>query len=464
MKIFEKNLYLSLTFLSYVIEGTLYQENFESFMKTSVYSYYEKRIRPITDQSKALDVNISYSAIAINGLDSASGTLEIVGILTATWYNELLIFNTSTQWNSLGGLLFPQNTFWRPSLVLDNSATSLAEVGDSSYRIRIDGNGKHEWIIGLVATAACSVDITNFPFDSQSCELIFTPWGTTNTEVTLSPMVTTVDQTHYSESTEWVFVSSSIASSSKNSISYLTITINLKRSPGYFFVNLVMPVVVVALLNILVFLLPSECGERVGYAVTIFLTFAVYLDIITATLPKSTDFNAKLSNYLISMVVLGAMTTLMIIISLYVYHKDEATRIPQWLKKLSNCLQCKCGKGEVKASSVAPSITTRLDDNTKKPLGPAATKVGIGSRQNTLLEFELQELDVGKERHHIAFSEKSPIVSFSNESVSEDDDDDEEDVIDWHFVAVSLDYLFCFVTFWITLGLSCFFLLPLAFV
>ncbi|XP_061175709.1 neuronal acetylcholine receptor subunit beta-4-like [Saccostrea echinata] len=453
-----------LTCLFYVTEGALYQEKFESFIKTSVYSYYEKRIRPITDQSKALDVKLSYSAVAINGLDAAGGTLEIVGILTATWYNDLLIFNTSTDWNGLGGLLFPQNTFWRPSLVLDNSATSLTEVGDSSYRIRIDGDGKHEWIIGLVASSACSVDVTNFPFDSHSCELIFTPWGTTSSEVTLSPMSTTVDQTHYSESTEWTFLSSSLTSSTKNNASYLTITINLKRSPGYFFVNLVMPIVVVALLNILVFLLPSECGERVGYSVTIFLTFAVYLDIITATLPKSTDSTAKLSNYLISMVVLGAVTTLMIIMSLYVYHKDEEAPIPQWLVKLSTCMHCKCGKGERKAGSVAPSRTPSPKDNIKKPIGPTNTKVGIGSRQNTLFDMELQEMDVKNEKIPIAFPENTPINNFSIESVSEDDDDEEDDVIDWHYVAASLDYLFCFITFWITLGLSCFFLLPLAFV
>lgn len=210
------------------VNGTYYKEKFDSFIKTSAFSWYEKKIRPIADQSQALDVQIAYSAVAINGLDAAGGVLDIVGILTATWQNDLLIFNTSTDWNGLEGLLFPQDTFWRPTLVLDNSATSLTEVGDSSYRIRIDANGKHEWIIGLVATSACSVDVTNFPFDSHSCELIFTPWGTTSSEVTLSPNVTTVDRTHYSENTEWTFVSSSITSSIKNNASYLTITIDIK--------------------------------------------------------------------------------------------------------------------------------------------------------------------------------------------------------------------------------------------
>lgn len=441
------------------VHGQYYKDKFESFIKTSVYSYYEKKIRPINDQTKALDVEIAFSAVAINGLDAAGGALEIVGILTATWQNDLLIFNTSPDWNGLEGLLFPQDNLWRPTLVLDNSATSLTEVGDSSYRIRIDANGKHEWTIGLVATSACSVDVTNFPFDSHSCELIFTPWGTTSSEVTLSPKATTVDRTHYSESSEWTFQSSSLASSTKDNTSYLTITINLKRDPGYFFVNLMMPITVVALLNILVFLLPSECGERVGYAVTIFLTFAVYLDIITATLPKSTDSTAKLANYLISMVILGALTSLMIIISLYVYHKDEEAPIPSWLIKLSTCLHCKC---KIKStSSVAPSRTS--SPTAKKPIGPGSIKVGIGSRQNTF-DFELRNLDKGRRQAPLAFPEKAPMVNFPDGSVYDDDDDDEEIDVDWHYVSASLDYLFCFITFWVTLGLSCFFLLPLAFV
>lgn len=444
------------------VDGTYYKEKFDSFIKTSAFSYYEKKIRPIADQSQALDVQIAYSAVSINGLDAAGGVLDIVGILTATWQNDLLIFNTSNDWNGLEGLLFPQDKFWRPTLVLDNSATSLTEVGDSSYRIRIDANGKHEWVIGLVASSACSVDVTNFPFDSHSCELIFTPWGTTSLEVTLSPNVTTVDRTHYSENVEWTFVSSSITSSIENNASYLTITIDLKRNPGYFFVNLIMPITVVALLNILVFLLPSECGERVGYAVTIFLTFAVYLDIITATLPKSTDSTAKLSNYLISMVILGALTSLMIIVSLNVYHRDEEAPIPPWLVKLSTCLHCKCGKGETKLASVAPSRASSPNPKLKNMISPRAINIGIGSRRNSF-EVELQKLDGGKRQVPLAYHDKTPMMNYANESVYGDDEEEEIDV-DWHYVSTSLDYLFCFITFWVTLGLTCFFIVPLALV
>lgn len=55
------------------------------------------------------------------------------------------------------------------------------------------------------------------------------------------------------------------------------------------------------------------------------------------------------------------------------------------------------------------------------------------------------------------------MMNYANESVYGDDEEEEIDV-DWHYVSTSLDYLFCFITFWVTLGLTCFFIVPLALV
>ena len=44
-----------------------------------------------------------------------------------------------------------------------------------------------------------------------------------------------------------------------------------------------------SLLNVLVFILPADCGERMALAVTVLLSFTVYLGIISDSMPKTSE-------------------------------------------------------------------------------------------------------------------------------------------------------------------------------
>lgn len=251
-------------------------------------------------------------------------------------------------------------------------------MGDSFYCIRIDVNGKYEWVIGLVVLLVCFVDVINFLFDSYLCEFIFILWGIISLEVMLLFNVIIVDWIYYLENVEWIFVFLFIIFNIENNVLYLIIIIDLKRNLGYFFVNLIMLIIVVVLFNILVFLLLLECGERVGYVVIIFLIFVVYLDIIMVILFKFIDFIVKLLNYFILMVIFGVLISLMIIVLLNVYYRDEEVLIFLWLVKLLICLYCKCGKGEIKLVFVVLFWVLSLNFKLKNMISFRVINIGIG--------------------------------------------------------------------------------------
>lgn len=69
--------------------------------------------------------------------------------------------------------------------MLSNSVVSLTELGNTNYKIRIDNEGNAEWKVGIVSKTACPVDVSMYPFDTQQCEISFTPWGYTDTQVKL---------------------------------------------------------------------------------------------------------------------------------------------------------------------------------------------------------------------------------------------------------------------------------------
>ena len=58
-------------------------------------------------------------------------------------------------------------------------------------------------------------------------------------------------------------------------------------------------ILILALLNSMVFLLPTDCSECIGYSVTILLSVAVYLTILTEKLPETSKPTACVSLFLI---------------------------------------------------------------------------------------------------------------------------------------------------------------------
>lgn len=155
--------------------------DFKTWLGQAPYSTYNKKVFPRTNQNDNITVELSFFLIAITDFNEVAGEIEMVAYLTAKWENELLRW-TLTESNMLR-MLLPQDQLWKPTIVLSNSVESLKELGDKSYRIRIDNDGNHEWQVGIVSKTACSIDITYYPFDKQSCNITFNPWGYTIDQV-----------------------------------------------------------------------------------------------------------------------------------------------------------------------------------------------------------------------------------------------------------------------------------------
>jgi hypothetical protein len=56
---------------------------------------------------------------------------------------------------------------------------------------------------------------------------------------------------------------------------FLYFHIAIKRRATFALLNLILPIFTMGILNLFVFLLPAESGERVGYAITVLLSIAV---------------------------------------------------------------------------------------------------------------------------------------------------------------------------------------------
>ena len=61
----------------------------------------------------------------------------------------------------------------------------------------------------------------------------------------------------------------------------------IKRLATYYIVSVVFPVLFLSLTATLVFALPADSGEKMGTSITVLLSFAVYLTIVSENIPKT---------------------------------------------------------------------------------------------------------------------------------------------------------------------------------
>lgn len=187
------------------------------------------------------------------------------------------------------------------------------------------------------------MDITYFPYDTQTCTLKFIAWSYTKAEINLlsSSKIYLAD---YSESSTWELVSSS-AQSENTADASVVYTLKLQRKPSFYVLNMIIPVVLLSLLNIFTFVLPVKSGERGSYAVTVFLSLAVFLTIVASEFPKNSDTVSYLAVYLILMTSFSTAYVLVSLVELRLANRDERTeRIGRgyvFLFNLSRILRCK---------------------------------------------------------------------------------------------------------------------------
>ena len=68
----------------------------------------------------------------------------------------------------------------------------------------------------------------------------------------------------------------------------------LQRRRSYYTLNVVVPIVLMALLAPLTFALPSEAGEKMGFSITVLLAYAVYLSYVKDEMPDTSTSVRKL--------------------------------------------------------------------------------------------------------------------------------------------------------------------------
>ncbi|XP_060084193.1 neuronal acetylcholine receptor subunit alpha-3-like [Ylistrum balloti] len=228
---------------------------------------------------------------------------------------------------------FESGQVWNPFLILNNpSGNTKTKTIFLEGNVRGGYTGQHIISDTVMTSTSCRPDMSYYPFDRHNCTIKLTSPDYLNElvllPVSLSNLSTIEDVSQWRVNGFYTY----------NEISYITSTIAFgvifQRKPEFIIVNLLTPIVLLCFINLAVFLLPPQSGERVSFSVTMFLSFSVYMTLISEKLPVTNPVSI-FTQYLICNVTYSALILFFTTIGLRFHLAENEERIPMWLSKIT---------------------------------------------------------------------------------------------------------------------------------
>ncbi|XP_069131739.1 acetylcholine receptor subunit beta-like [Argopecten irradians] len=294
---------------------------------------YSTELRPSLNLSEPTKVNFGFMLLSLKEFVEKTSKFSIVGVFIITWHDFQLEWNPE-YFGGIDSTLLSQSTVWKPDLLLMNPFERVESPGFDKLKVLVSNEGYVSWGPTDVYEIVCPVDVTYYPFDEQKCLFYFRIYMTTLRDVFLETLSSEIDLDHYYPNSLWELKSTNInvITNKLNISQYLILTVILKRRPMFQVINTIVPFCVLGLLNIMVFLLPVESGERVGFSVTVLLAIAVFMTIVADTLPGTSEPSfPRLCYMLVAELGTNALVTICTILLLRLHHKPLHQKIPSWL-------------------------------------------------------------------------------------------------------------------------------------
>ncbi|XP_062243909.1 neuronal acetylcholine receptor subunit alpha-6 isoform X5 [Platichthys flesus] len=234
----------------------------------------------------------------------------------------------------------PSNKIWRPDIVLYNNAVGDFLVADKTKAL-LKFDGTITWVPPAIFKSSCPMDITYFPFDYQNCSMKFGSWTYDKAKIDLVLIGSKVNLKDFWESGEWEIID---APGYKHDIKYncceeiypdITYSFYIRRLPLFYTINLIIPCLLISFLTVLVFYLPSDCGEKVTLCISVLLSLTVFLLVITETIPSTSLVIPLIGEYLLFTMIFVTLSIVITVFVLNVHYRTPMTHtMPGWVRSV----------------------------------------------------------------------------------------------------------------------------------
>ncbi|XP_007569026.2 neuronal acetylcholine receptor subunit alpha-3 [Poecilia formosa] len=326
----------SCLFFMYLLSGGTCSEA-EHRLFSVIFSNYNQYIRPVENVSDPVIVQFEVSMSQLVKVDEVNQIMETNLWLRHIWNDYKLKWDPK----DFGGVEFirvPSKRIWKPDIVLYNNAVGDFQVDDKTKAL-LRYNGDVTWIPPAIFKSSCKIDVTYFPFDYQNCTMKFGSWTYDKAKIDLVLIGSTINLKDFWETGEWIIID---APGYKHDIKYncceeiytdITYSLYIRRLPLFYTVNMIIPCLLISFLTVLVFYLPSDCGEKVTLCISVLLSLTVFLLVITETIPSTSLVIPLIGEYLLFTMIFVTLSIVITVFVLNVHYRTPKTHtMPCWVR------------------------------------------------------------------------------------------------------------------------------------
>ncbi|XP_040854745.1 neuronal acetylcholine receptor subunit beta-2 [Ochotona curzoniae] len=297
-------------------------------------SRYNKLIRPATNGSELVTVQLMVSLAQLISVHEREQIMTTNVWLTQEWEDYRLTWKPE-EFDNMKKVRLPSKHIWLPDVVLYNNADGMYEVSFYSNAV-VSYDGSIFWLPPAIYKSACKIEVKHFPFDQQNCTMKFRSWTYDRTEIDLVLKSDVANLDDFTPSGEWDIVAlPGRRNENPEDSTYVDITYDfiIRRKPLFYTINLIIPCVLITSLAILVFYLPSDCGEKMTLCISVLLALTVFLLLISKIVPPTSLDVPLVGKYLMFTMVLVTFSIVTSVCVLNVHHRSPTTHtMAPWVK------------------------------------------------------------------------------------------------------------------------------------
>ncbi|XP_015124164.1 acetylcholine receptor subunit beta-like 1 [Diachasma alloeum] len=301
---------------------------------------YNKLIRPVQNMTEKVHVRFGLAFVQLINVNEKNQIMKSNVWLRFVWTDYQLQWDEA-DYGGIGVLRLPPDKVWKPDIVLFNNADGNYEVRYKS-NVLIYPNGEVLWVPPAIYQSSCTIDVTYFPFDQQTCIMKFGSWTFNGDQVSLALYndKNFVDLSDYWKSGTWDIINvpaylNTYQNPELPTETDITFYIIIRRKTLFYTVNLILPTVLISFLCVLVFYLPAEAGEKVTLGISILLSLVVFLLLVSKILPPTSLVLPLIAKYLLFTFIMNTVSILVTVVIInWNFRGPRTHRMPQIIRKI----------------------------------------------------------------------------------------------------------------------------------
>ena len=313
----------------------------EQQLHKHIFDIGNRDIRPVYDSKETVDVKLRFVLMGIGGVDEQNQVLSSTLTIVIDWNCDTLSWNPQ-MYGDAEYMLVYTDSLWTPHIFVRNKLIMNMVESREKAAVSISYLGGCKKTIAESLQTRCYIDISKYPFDSQTCYINVTQtfYSTEQQNLSLALKGRPSGLYMFDENPEWTVINTDVVRylpPERFSQPIIAFTIILQRKYAFYIFHLVVPVIVLPFMTVFTFLVPVGSGERLGYCVAMLLSFIVLLQIVADSVPRVSSPISFLQIYINVQLGLATLATVLSIILSHASHRMQRNNDCVYVKLVSKC-------------------------------------------------------------------------------------------------------------------------------